>query len=66
MAWNEDILSELPAPNSEEPPSLRQDIEDELRDHLECAARREMLARTPAEDIEPRSSPASETPKKSP
>lgn len=43
MAKPDDLLAELPAPHPEEPFSLRRDIADELRDHLECAARRESL-----------------------
>ena len=44
MHPREDILSELPAPNADEPGALRRDILDELADHLECAARREALS----------------------
>ncbi len=43
-----DILTELPAPLDDEPPSVRQDIADELADHLTCAYRRELL-KTPDE-----------------
>jgi len=39
-----DSLSDaLPSPRDDEPPDLRQDIADELGDHLECALRREQL-----------------------
>ena len=39
-----DLLSaELPAPRDDEPGSLREDILDELADHLHCAYRRELL-----------------------
>jgi hypothetical protein len=36
------ITADLPAPRDDEPTSLRQDIVDELRDHLECALVREL------------------------
>ncbi|MFO0917816.1 MAG: hypothetical protein U0872_05805 [Planctomycetaceae bacterium] len=39
----EDLLADLPAPRDDEPPSLRDDIADELADHLHCALRRELL-----------------------
>ena len=39
-----ELSARLPAPRSDEPPSLRQDIVDELADHLHCAMRRELLA----------------------
>jgi hypothetical protein len=35
--------ADLPAPRDDDPPSLRQDILDELADHLDCAVRREVL-----------------------
>jgi hypothetical protein len=38
-----DLTADLPAPRDDEPASLRNDIVDELRDHLECALRREQL-----------------------
>jgi hypothetical protein len=39
-----DILStELPAPRDDEPPGLRQDILDELADHMACSYNRELL-----------------------
>jgi hypothetical protein len=38
-----DLTADLPAPRDDEPASLRDDIADELRDHLECAVRREEL-----------------------
>jgi hypothetical protein len=39
-----DLLSaEMPAPRDDEPGSLREDILDELADHLHCAYRRELL-----------------------
>jgi len=38
-----DLTVDLPAPRDDEPASLRDDIADELRDHLECALRREQL-----------------------
>ncbi len=39
----DDVLADLPAPLDDEPPSVRQDIADELADHLACAYRRELL-----------------------
>ena len=41
MAGRDDLLADLPAPHADEPPTLRQDIADELADHLKCAAQRE-------------------------
>jgi hypothetical protein len=38
-----DLLADLPPPDDFEPPSLRNDIRDELGDHLQCAFRREVL-----------------------
>jgi hypothetical protein len=38
-----DLLADLPPPDDFEPPSLRDDIRDELQDHLQCAFRREVL-----------------------
>lgn len=35
--WHELIADGLPAPRDDEPPSLRQEIADELADHLRCA-----------------------------
>ncbi len=43
-----DLAAMLPAPRDDEPDSLRQDIVDELADHLNCATARE-LHRTPGE-----------------
>src|SRR5690606_31555255 len=40
----DDIAADLPAPRDDEPASLRQDIVDELADHLQCALHRELLA----------------------
>jgi hypothetical protein len=54
MAWHEDILSDLPAPHDGEPASLRQDIADELLDHLQSAALRESLIPSHPEAIEQR------------
>jgi hypothetical protein len=40
----DDILSaELPSRRQDEPESLRQDILDELNDHLACSYRKELL-----------------------
>ena len=44
--WPDDIANELPAPRDDEPPSLRQDIADELADHLQSSFAGE-LHRTP-------------------
>lgn len=38
-----DLLADLPAPRDDEPASLRQDILDELSDHLSCAFHRELV-----------------------
>ncbi|MDP1796872.1 MAG: hypothetical protein Q8K78_05300, partial [Planctomycetaceae bacterium] len=43
MLPSDDVLAGLPAPLDDEPPSVRQDIADELADHLACAYRRELL-----------------------
>ena len=40
----EDLAAALPAPRDDEPDTLRQDILDELRDHLACAMQRDMIA----------------------
>ena len=42
MHWPPDIADDLPAPRDDEPSSLRQDIADELADHLQCAFTREL------------------------
>ena len=42
MPWPPDIAGELPAPRDDEPASLRQDIADELADHLSSAFTREL------------------------
>ena len=42
MHWPPDIADELPAPRDDEQWSLRQDIADELADHLQCAFTREL------------------------
>src|SRR5262249_7249597 len=42
MPWPPDIAGELPAPRDEEPSSLRQDIADELGDHLKSSFNREL------------------------
>ena len=46
MTWPPDIANELPAPRDDEPSSLRQDIADELADHLHSSFAGE-LHRTP-------------------
>lgn len=40
-----ELYANLPPSRDDEPPSLRQDILDELADHLQCALRREMLTK---------------------
>jgi hypothetical protein len=45
MIWT-DTAGELPAPRDDEPPQLRQDIHDELADHLESAMERELRQST--------------------
>ncbi len=42
MSDPRDLTADLPAPRDDEPESLRQDIVDELRDHLACAFVREL------------------------
>src|SRR5262245_23493969 len=42
MPWPPDIAGDLPAPRDDEPASLRQDIADELADHLASAFTREL------------------------
>lgn len=53
MCWEpkverRDLIEDLPAPRDDEPSNLRQDIADELLDHLQSALNRE-LHRTPDE-----------------
>ena len=43
MFQNQDLLADVPAPRDDEPTSLRQDIVDELSDHLACAFHRELV-----------------------
>jgi hypothetical protein len=43
MDFRETLSTLLPPPRNGEPPSLRQDILDELCDHLACAYKRELL-----------------------
>ncbi|MSR60645.1 MAG: hypothetical protein EXS05_23900 [Planctomycetaceae bacterium] len=42
MIWPPDIADDLPVPRDDEPASLRQDIADELADHLNSAFTREL------------------------
>ncbi|MBT6497685.1 MAG: prealbumin-like fold domain-containing protein [Planctomycetaceae bacterium] len=42
MRWVEHVADELPAPRKDEPESLRQDIADEMADHLQCALSQEL------------------------
>ncbi len=44
MSDDAGIADSLPPQRDDEPPDLRRDIIDELNDHLECAARQEMLS----------------------
>jgi hypothetical protein len=46
---NDDFASDLPAPRDDEPSSLRDDIRDELADHLACSIHREELSGSSAE-----------------
>jgi len=51
--WREAAADGLPAPRIDEPASLRQDILDELADHLDCALKRELTKNiTPDEAVE--------------
>ncbi len=50
----EDLLADLPPVRDDEPSSLRQNIADELADHLECAVRREQVKSNGADDVERR------------
>ena len=53
MDWREAAADGLPAPRDDEPASLRQDILDELADHLDCALKRELTKNiTPDEAVE--------------
>ncbi|HXY36807.1 MAG TPA: permease prefix domain 1-containing protein [Planctomycetaceae bacterium] len=53
MDWREAAASGLPAPRDDEPAGLRQEILDELADHLECALKRELTKNiTPEEAVE--------------
>ena len=47
---SEDLTASLPPERDDEPVSLRQDILDELNDHLQCAVRREQC-RLPADYV---------------
>src|SRR5437667_6765646 len=42
MNWPPDSADDLPAPRDDEPASLRQDIADELADHLQSSFTREL------------------------
>jgi hypothetical protein len=44
MAWPDSFADSFPAPRDDEPESLRQDIADELADHLQCAVDRHLLS----------------------
>jgi hypothetical protein len=43
MDFHDTLSALLPSPRDDEPPTLRQDILDELGDHLACAYNRELL-----------------------
>ena len=50
MDFGDAIETDLPAPRDDEPDGLRQDILDELADHLACSFNRELLrGASPAE-----------------
>ncbi len=49
MDWSEILAGTLPAPRDDEPSSLRQDIADELADHLQSALHRQLLTSPDAE-----------------
>ncbi|MCA9056381.1 MAG: hypothetical protein KDA75_21280, partial [Planctomycetaceae bacterium] len=46
MFGPDDLAADLPPPREDDPSSLRQDILDELADHLQCALQRERLTNT--------------------
>jgi hypothetical protein len=48
MSTFDSLSDALPSPRDDEPPNLRQDILDEIGDHLDCAIRREQLTGDPA------------------
>jgi hypothetical protein len=43
MDFHDTLSAQMPSPRDDEPPTLRQDILDELGDHLACAYNRELL-----------------------
>ena len=43
MDFHDGLSADLPAPRDDEPDGLRDDIVDELADHLACAYRRELM-----------------------
>ena len=43
MEWHKEIAAALPARHMDEPGSLRDEIHDELSDHLQCSLKRELL-----------------------
>ena len=43
MDFHDTLSADLPPPRDDEPAGLRQDILDELADHLACAYNRELL-----------------------
>ncbi|HEY2839051.1 MAG TPA: hypothetical protein VGJ26_07885 [Pirellulales bacterium] len=51
MSFPEERSAGLPQPRPDEPAALRQDIADELADHLRCAARREQQANASGEPL---------------
>lgn len=52
MAWPDDLAAELPEPNPDEPKTLRDDILDELRDHLQSSLELEQLKGTSESEAE--------------
>jgi len=56
MDWRDEAARDLPRPSPREPRTLRQDILDEVQDHLLLAAEEERAARKDADDDEIRKS----------
>jgi hypothetical protein len=49
MAWPESLAESLPEPRDDEPASLRQDIADELADHLQSSLSRQLVTTADAD-----------------
>ena len=54
MDFRDGLSADLPSPRDDEPASLRDDIVDELADHLACMYRRELLRGTDASSAKAR------------